>query len=161
MKTKMFGSLPSLLKTSLPPPALWAVLLLCPGLAAAVSFTVTPSTISNTYSGNIILIITGLNTSETVVVQKFLDINTNGAIDASDWLVGQWRLTDGQANVIGGVTNVNDFRPPPMRSPSRTSRSGNHSPARSRAAAPMCPMPACCCLSPRRMEEVWDRPLEV
>jgi hypothetical protein len=115
MKTKMFGSLPSLLKTSLPPPALWAVLLLCPGLAAAVSFTVTPSTISNTYSGNIILIITGLNTSETVVVQKFLDINTNGAIDASDWLVGQWRLTDGQANVIGGVTNVNvpgDSTPP-------------------------------------------------
>jgi hypothetical protein len=88
MKTKMFGSLPSLLKTSLRPPALWAVLLLCPSLASAVSFTVTPSTISNTYSGNITLNITGLNTSETVVVQKFLDINTNGAIDASDWLAG-------------------------------------------------------------------------
>jgi hypothetical protein len=111
----MFGSLPSLLKTSLRPPAQWAVLLLCPSLAAAVSFTVTPSTISNTYSGNITLNITGLNTSETVVVQKFLDINNNGAIDASDWLVGQWQLTDGQSTVIGGVTNVNvpgDSTPP-------------------------------------------------
>src|SRR5664280_2841589 len=107
MNTKMFGSLPSLLKTSLCSPAQWAVLLLCPSLAAAVSFTVTPSTISNTYSGNITLNITGLNTSETVVVQKFLDINDNGAIDASDWLVGQWQLTDGQSTVIGGVTNVN------------------------------------------------------
>jgi hypothetical protein len=115
MTIKMFGSLPSLLKTILRPPALWAGLLLCPGLAAAVSFTVTPSTVSNTYSGNITLNITGLNTSETVVVQKFLDLNANGAIDAGDWLVGQWRLTDGQATVIGGVTNINvpgDSTPP-------------------------------------------------
>ena len=43
-----------------------------------------------------------------MVVQKFLDLNTNGVIDAGDWLVQQFNLTDGQAGmVIGGVTNFN------------------------------------------------------
>jgi len=76
-------------------------------LAGAVTFTVTPSTVSNTYTGIITLQITGLNTGETVTVQKFLDLNTNSLIDGNDWLVQQFKLTDGQAAVIGGVTNIN------------------------------------------------------
>jgi protocatechuate 3,4-dioxygenase beta subunit len=77
-------------------------------LTAAVSFTVTPSVVSNTFNGNITLLITGLNTGETVTIQKFLDLNTNGVIDNTDWLVQQFTLTDGQAGmVIGGVTNLN------------------------------------------------------
>jgi hypothetical protein len=75
---------------------------------AVVAFTVTPAAVSNTYSGKITLLITGLTNTETVVVQKFLDLNTNGIIDGSDWLVQQFKLTDGQAGmVIGGVTNFN------------------------------------------------------
>jgi hypothetical protein len=84
-----------------------AALLLCQTLPAAVTFTVTPSAISNTYSGPITLQVGGLNNGETVVVQQFLDANTNGIIDAGDWLVQQFRLTDGVASVIGGVTNIN------------------------------------------------------
>src|ERR1035437_6953204 len=73
---------------------------------AAVTFTITPSAVSNTYSGLITLSIGGLTNTETVVVQKFLDLNTNGVIDGTDGLVQQFNLTDGQAGmVIGGVTN--------------------------------------------------------
>lgn len=72
----------------------------------AVTFTVSPSTVSNTYSGNITLQVAGLTSGDTVVVQKFLDINSNGIIDAADLLVQQFQLTDGQAGmVIGGITN--------------------------------------------------------
>jgi len=75
---------------------------------AAVTFSVTPAAVSNTWNGNITLQIAGLTNTETVVVQKFLDLNTNGVIDGSDWLVQQFTLTDGQAGmIIGGVTNFN------------------------------------------------------
>src|SRR6266702_5689868 len=59
---------------------------------AAVGFTVTPSAVSNTYSGTITLQVTGLTNTETVVVQKFLDANTNGLIDAGDILGQQFQL---------------------------------------------------------------------
>jgi len=74
---------------------------------AAVTFTNTPSAVSNTYSGLITLSIGGLTNTETVVVQKFLDLNTNGVIDGTDWLVQQFTLQDGTNFVIGGVTNFN------------------------------------------------------
>jgi hypothetical protein len=97
----------SLLRTGLQQTALLIGLGLCHGLAAAATFTVTPSAVSNTYTGTITLQIGGLTNGETVVVQEFLDANTNGAIGAADWLVQQFRLTDGVANIIGGVTNIN------------------------------------------------------
>ncbi|HEY5043224.1 MAG TPA: hypothetical protein VIK53_14615 [Verrucomicrobiae bacterium] len=77
------------------------------GVRAAVTFTNTPSAVSNTYSGLITLSIGGLTNTETVVVQKFLDANTNGVIDGNDLLVQQFTLTDGMNFVIGGVTNFN------------------------------------------------------
>ena len=55
----------------------------------------------------ITLQVTGLTNGESVVVQKFLDANTNGVIDAGDLLVQQFNLTDGANSVIGGVTNIN------------------------------------------------------
>ena len=76
--------------------------------SAAVTFTNTPAAVSNTYNGTITLQIGGIPTGDTVVVQKFLDANTNGVVDAGDLLVQQFNLTDGQAGmVIGGVTNFN------------------------------------------------------
>jgi hypothetical protein len=75
---------------------------------AAVTFNLIPATVSNTYSGVITLQVTGLTNGETVVVQKFLDVNGNGAVDAGDWLVQQFDLTDGQPGMaIGGITNLN------------------------------------------------------
>jgi len=76
--------------------------------SAAVTFTNTPAAVSNTYNRTITLQIGGIPTGDTVVVQKFLDANTNGVVDAGDILVQQFNLTDGQAGmVIGGVTNFN------------------------------------------------------
>ena len=69
---------------------------------AAVGFTLNPSSVSNTYGGTITLQVTGLTNTETVVVQTFLDANTNGVIDGADLLVQQFSLTDGQASVMGG-----------------------------------------------------------
>ena len=73
---------------------------------AAVNFTVTPTAVSNTYTGTISLAITGL-TNKTVVIQKFLDLNNNGVIDGGDILVQQFTLQDGTNFVIGVVTNFN------------------------------------------------------
>jgi len=84
-----------------------ANLLLGLSARAAVSFSIDPATIGDNYLGNVTLNITGLNAGETVVVQKYLDANGNGVVDAGDWLVQQFPLTDGKASVIGGVTNIN------------------------------------------------------
>lgn len=78
----------------------------CPGWSA-VTFSVTPTTVSNTYGGTISLQVGGLTNGESVLIQKFLDLNTNGAIDNTDLLIQQFKLTDGTNFVIGGVTNFN------------------------------------------------------
>src|SRR5260370_18885462 len=72
---------------------------------AAITFTNTPAAVSNTYTGTISLQIGGLTNAETVVIQKFLDANTNGLIDGADLLVQQFYLTDGANSIIGGGTN--------------------------------------------------------
>jgi hypothetical protein len=76
---------------------------------SAVTFTVTPSSVSNTYNGTITLLIGGLTNGETVVIQKYLDVNASGVLAANDLLVQDFQLTVGQigALVIGGVTNIN------------------------------------------------------
>jgi hypothetical protein len=108
MRIKTFGLIASLLKTGLRLLALPSVLFLCQTLPAAVTFTVTPSAVSNTYTGQITLLVSGLSAGSTVVVQKYLDANTNGLIDGSDWLVQQFNMTDGQAGMaFGNVTNFN------------------------------------------------------
>jgi len=49
---------------------------------SAATLTVSPSVISNTYPGNITLTIGGLTNGQPVTVQKWLDLNANGVIDA-------------------------------------------------------------------------------
>ena len=77
-------------------------------LGASPVVTVTPNVVSNTYIGPITLQISSLTAGTTVVVQKYLDANTNGIVDGGDMLVQQFTLTDGQAGmVVGAVTNYN------------------------------------------------------
>lgn len=77
------------------------------GLARAATFSINPTSVSNFYSGNITLQIGGLTNGETVLVQRFLDPNGNGIIDAGEPLVQSFSLTDGQVVSIGGVRNGN------------------------------------------------------
>ena len=84
-----------------------------PAMVNGVTFTVTPSAISNTYSGALTLQAGGLTSGDTVIVQKFLDTNTNGVVDASDLLMQQFQLTDGRASVFtNGTTSVTNFNVP-------------------------------------------------
>ena len=75
---------------------------------SAITLSITPSSISNTYSGKITLVVGGLPSGGSAVVQKYLDHNANGVVDAGDMLFQQFTVTDGQwGMVIGGVTNIN------------------------------------------------------
>ena len=83
-----------------------ALLLPATMLALPVTFTVNPPVVSNTYPGAITLDITGLTNTEKVIVQRWIDNNGNGVIDPGEWLVDSFKISDGGAMVIGGVTNV-------------------------------------------------------
>lgn len=76
-------------------------------LADAATLSVSPSSTSNTYSGLITLQIGGLTNAEPVVVQEFLDVNGNGIVDLGELLVDTFPITDGEAGLIGGKTNLN------------------------------------------------------
>src|SRR5580704_13098997 len=82
---------------------------------AVITFTNFPSTVSNTYNGIITLEINGLTNGVTnVVVQKYLDADTNGFIDAGDLLVQQFQLAVGQAPVFTNgstLVTVTNFMP--------------------------------------------------
>jgi hypothetical protein len=75
--------------------------------ASAATLSVTPSACSSLYAGDLTFQITGLNNGETVLIQRYLDLNTNGIIDASEPLVQSFLLTDSQVTSIGGVRNGN------------------------------------------------------
>jgi hypothetical protein len=101
--------------------ALWAGAVTGRGATSAVvTLTTTPSVVSNTFNGVITLQITGMTNGVTnVVVQKFLDVNTNGIIDAKDLLVQQFQLTAGQASRFTNgatVVTVTNFMPGDMSS---------------------------------------------
>jgi len=104
----MRKTLRSFVNATLPLALIPLGLLLSQPLRAGVTATLTPAAVSNTYNGSILLVVSNLAGGDTVVVQKYLDLNQNGVVDAGDWLVQQYNLTDGQAGmVIGGVTNGN------------------------------------------------------
>jgi len=73
---------------------------------AQAGLTVSPAVIGNTYAGAITLNITGLTNGEKVTVQTYLDLNSNGVVDAGEPLVDAFKIADGGAGVIGGITNI-------------------------------------------------------
>lgn len=76
--------------------------------ASAINVELTPSTVGYDYTNGIELQISGgLTNGETVIVEHFLDLNGNGAVDDSEFCLGTYRLTDGTAHAIDGVTNIN------------------------------------------------------
>jgi hypothetical protein len=100
--------------------ALLAVLWFWAGMSATqansvITFTNFPSTVSNTYNGILTLEINGMTNGVTnVVVQKYLDTDTNGFIDGGDLLVQQFQLAVGQAPVFTNgstLVTVTNFMP--------------------------------------------------
>src|SRR5438874_6012838 len=84
-----------------------ASLWLSPSSRAAAMLTVSPSSISNTYSGQITLQITGLANGETVLIERFLDANGKSSVDPGEALVQSFQLTDGRITSYGGMPNTN------------------------------------------------------
>ncbi|MDB6112643.1 MAG: hypothetical protein JWR69_4393 [Pedosphaera sp.] len=75
---------------------------------AAVGLSISPAIITNDYSGNVTLTITGLTNNQPVQAKRFYDLNGNGTIDAGqDFVVQAFTVTDGQLPKIGGVRNLN------------------------------------------------------
>jgi hypothetical protein len=87
--------------------------LMCAGSALAgppaVTLTVSPSVISNTYPGVITLTINNLQSGEKVGIQRWIDLNGNGAVDPGEPMLDSFKLTDNDNSsaIIGGITNVN------------------------------------------------------
>ena len=75
--------------------------------ASAANFSVSPTLVSNDYSGALTFQMSGLTAGETVQIVQFYDFNANGVVDGPDRGVRSDLVTDGQAAVIGGATNRN------------------------------------------------------
>jgi Carboxypeptidase regulatory-like domain len=75
---------------------------------AQQTLTVSPSSTSNTYTGVVTLNITGLTNGEKVSIEKWLDLNANGSVDAGDLLVDAFKIADNDLtnNLIGGVMDI-------------------------------------------------------
>src|SRR5437588_12026724 len=75
----------------------------------AVTFSVSPSITSNTYSGRITLDITGLTNSEKITIQTYLDLNAKGSVDDDEPFIDAFKITDNDyINAInGGIPNLN------------------------------------------------------
>jgi hypothetical protein len=74
---------------------------------AAATVSVTPSAVSNLFLGTISIQITGLTNGEPVILEKYIDLNNNGVVDAGEILSQSFIITDGQSSAFGGVTNAN------------------------------------------------------
>jgi hypothetical protein len=75
--------------------------------AAAATFNVTPNVVSNDYSGQITIQMSGLSPGESVQVVQFLDFNGDGVVDGADVAIRGDLVTDGQVALLGGVRNIN------------------------------------------------------
>jgi len=85
----------------------------CQTAQAVVTFTITPSAVSNTFGGTIALSVSGLISGDAVVIQDYLDANTNDVIDGGDILWQQFNLTDGQQSIFhNGAAAVTNFNVP-------------------------------------------------
>ncbi len=74
--------------------------------AETATLAVSPSVISNTYNGFITLNVGGLTNGQPVKVQTYLDLNGTSVLETNDPLIDAFDITDGGAEIIGGITNV-------------------------------------------------------
>ena len=76
----------------------------------SATFTLTPTVVSNEYPGLLLFQMSGLPSGDTVLVQQFWDANSNGVVDPGELCVRSELVTDGQARLFNGATNINLFR---------------------------------------------------
>ncbi len=74
--------------------------------ALGAGLTVSLNVVTNDAIGQINVTISGVS-GQTVLVEKFYDLNGNASVDAGDLLMQSFRVTDGLIPTLGGVTNLN------------------------------------------------------
>jgi len=75
--------------------------------SGAVDATLTPSITSSSSTTPVVLNVTGLTNGAAVIVERFVDADANGTVDAGEFLAETFTVTDGQVTSIGGVRNTN------------------------------------------------------
>ncbi|GEM_PF-823456 len=80
---------------------------LLPAQKLVPSVTLEPSSITNDFSGRVLLKTTGLDWDQELTLETFLDENGNGAIDQGEPLVQFAALKDGAFPNINGARNLN------------------------------------------------------
>lgn len=76
-------------------------------LEAAPTLSLSTSSIQSDANGTITHTITGIAPGETVTIERFADLNNNGAIDSGEPSFRTFMVTDGLRPTIGGVVNGN------------------------------------------------------
>ena len=73
----------------------------------AAVFSVAPGSVTAEYQGELSFGIKRINVGETVVIEKYLDLNQNGSVDDEEMMTQSFRITDGAVVSIGEVRNTN------------------------------------------------------
>ena len=71
----------------------------------AAAFTLSPAQMANTYTGNLTMAMTGVTPGQQVIVEQYSDFNGNAAVDATDFLMQSFRVTDGAVPWVAGRRN--------------------------------------------------------
>jgi hypothetical protein len=75
-------------------------------VAGGASLTISPPSIGSDFIGTVKLEVAGINSGAAIRIEKFLDENSDGQIQASEPLLQSFLVVDGQVPVIGGITNL-------------------------------------------------------
>jgi hypothetical protein len=75
--------------------------------ASAVTLQVTPSTVTTTSASYFVLAADGFSSGEKVKIERIVDINGNGNVDAEDFVIQSFFVIDNQASKIAEITNSN------------------------------------------------------
>lgn len=85
-----------------------AALCWIPASVSAITVAISPASVPSDFTGKISITITGLTTGKTVLLERFLDVNANGAVELpQDALTLSASVTDGIVPLLGGVRNAN------------------------------------------------------
>lgn len=70
-----------------------------------VSVLLTPSALTSTSTDSAVLQVKGMAAGDSAIVERFVDANANGSVDAGDFLAEKFQVTSGQVASIGGGRN--------------------------------------------------------
>ncbi|WP_170266493.1 carboxypeptidase regulatory-like domain-containing protein [Brevifollis gellanilyticus] len=77
------------------------------GVVPTVDATLSPSTQVAGDIAPVVVSVTNLTPGGSAIVERFLDVDGDSTLDAGEFLIERFTVTDGQVTTIGGVRNTN------------------------------------------------------